>query len=271
MAYTKDEASTEWVYLTGADVQGQVDAVAKGLIAIGVKPGARVGIMSRTRYEWTVLDFAIWAAGAIPVPIYDTSSADQIDWITSDSEIRLLFVETTEHQKLAETVAKGESPLSDIRVIDSGALEEIARKGASVPDSELGKRKNHAKPDDVATIMYTSGTTGRPKGVRLTHFNYVRHVAGIQVELHEVLYQEGASTILFLTLAHSLARLVEVVLAATGVVLGFCGRCPGCSRRSTTARSKRPRPGVRERSSDGPPSRRSTTPSRSTPAAPEPC
>lgn len=222
MAFTKDETSTEWVYLTGADVRGQVDAVAKGLIAIGVKPGDRVGIMSRTRYEWTVLDFAIWAAGAVPVPIYDTSSPDQIDWITSDSEIRLLFVETREHKKSAESVAQGESPLGDIRVIEAGALEELAKTGVSVPDSELAKRKDLAKPGDLATIMYTSGTTGRPKGVRLTHFSYVRHVAGIQVELHDVLYQEGASTILFLTLAHSLARLVEVVLAATGVVIGFC-------------------------------------------------
>lgn len=222
MAFTKDETSTEWVYLTGADVQGQVDAVAKGLIAVGVKPGDRVGIMSRTRYEWTVLDFAIWAAGAVPVPIYDTSSADQIDWITSDSEIRLLFVETAEHEKSAQTVAQGESPLNDIRVIERDALEDLARQGTSVSDSELAKRKNLAKPNDVATIMYTSGTTGRPKGVRLTHFNYVRHVVGVQVELHDVLYQEGASTILFLTLAHSLARLVEVVLAATGVTIGFC-------------------------------------------------
>ena len=222
MAFTKDEASTEWVYLTGADVQGQVDAVAKGLIAIGVKPGAKVGIMSRTRFEWTVLDFAIWAAGAIPVPIYDTSSADQVDWITSDSDIRVLFVETQELKTLVEEVARGESPLTDIRVIDSGALEELARKGSSISDAELDKRKNLAKPDDLATIMYTSGTTGRPKGVRLSHFNYVRHVAGVQIELHDVLYQEGASTILFLTLAHSLARLVEVVLAATGVVIGFC-------------------------------------------------
>ncbi len=222
MAFTKDAESTEWIYLTGADVQGQVNAVAKGLIAAGVKPGARVGIMSRTRVEWTVLDFAIWAAGAIPVPIYDTSAADQVDWITSDSDIRLLFVENAELKKLADTVARGESPLTDIRVIDSGALEELAETGASISDSELEKRKNLAKPDDLATIMYTSGTTGRPKGVRLTHFNYVRHVAGIEVELHDVLFQEGASTILFLTLAHSLARLVEVVLAATGVVIGFC-------------------------------------------------
>jgi long-chain acyl-CoA synthetase len=111
LAYTLPEKPTEWIHVTGAEARERVDAVAKGLIAIGVKPGDRVGIMSRTRIEWAYLDFAIWAAGAISVPIYDTSAEDQVDWITSDSGIKLVFVESVEHLALAHAVAKGESPL----------------------------------------------------------------------------------------------------------------------------------------------------------------
>src|SRR5690606_17859484 len=136
----------------------------KGLIASGVKPGERIGIMSRTRLEWTLLDFGILAAGGISVPVYDTSSAEQVDWITSDSNIRLLFVETSEHLALANEVAKGESPVTDIRCIDHGALDDLAKAGGKASDDELNKRKSAAKPDDLATIIYTSGTTGRPKG-----------------------------------------------------------------------------------------------------------
>jgi long-chain acyl-CoA synthetase len=216
------ENPTTWIHITGAQMRDQVDAVAKGLIARGVKPGDRVGIMARTRIEWSILDFAIWAAGAVSVPVYDTSSEEQVDWITSDSDVRVLFVETSEHVQLAKSVAKGESPVTDILCIDHGALAELAKIGASVPDVELARRKSLAKQDDLATIMYTSGTTGRPKGVRLTHFNDMCHVQGIQKQIPEVLFQEGASTVLFLTLAHSLARLVEVVLAASGVALGYC-------------------------------------------------
>ncbi len=221
-SYAEPNDPSSWTHVTGAEARNQVNAVAKGLIARGVEPGDRVGIMSRTRIEWTMLDFGIWAAGAVPVPIYDTSSSEQVDWITSDSEIRLLFVESSEHVALAGEVTKGQSPLRDVLCIDHGAVPALVKAGAAVPDSELERRKSLAKLDDLATIMYTSGTTGRPKGVRLTHFNYVRHVKGIQERLPEVLFQEGASTVLFLTLAHSLARLVEVALAASGCAIGFC-------------------------------------------------
>lgn len=221
-SHTKPENPTTWIHITGAEMRDEVDAVAKGLIARGVKTADRVGIMARTRVEWSILDFAIWAAGAVSVPVYDTSSEDQVDWIASDSDMHLLFVETSEHLALVRGVAKGQSPLKDLPCIDHGALAELAKAGAAVPDAELARRKAFAKQDDLATIVYTSGTTGRPKGVRLTHFNYLRHVEGIQKHIPEVLFQEGASTVLFLTLAHSLARLVEVVLAASGVGLGYC-------------------------------------------------
>jgi long-chain acyl-CoA synthetase len=222
LAYTKPDDPSRWIRVTGAEARERVDAVAKGFIARGVAPGDRVGLMARTRIEWTILDFAIWAAGGIPVPIYDTSSAEQVDWITSDSEIRVLVVETSEHVSLAHTVAKGQSPLTDILCIDHGALDELVKKGVSVPDSELAARRTLAQLDDLATIVYTSGTTGRPKGVRLTNFAYVAHTGAVGRHIPEVLFQEGASTVLFLTLAHSLARLVEVVLTASGVQLGYC-------------------------------------------------
>lgn len=217
------DADDAWIDVTGAQAQHRVDAVAKGLIARGVEPGQTVGIMCRTRYEWTVLDLAIWSAGAVPVPIYDTSSDSQIDWITSDASVSLLFVETDEHAALARKVASdAESPLTNIEVIDHGALDALAADGARVTDAELLRRRELADGDDLATIVYTSGTTGRPKGVRLTHFAYTRHVRGIQSELDPVLFEPGASTVLFLTLAHSLARLVEVALVASGTVIGFC-------------------------------------------------
>ena len=221
MRYTN--AQDEWQDITGAEAARLVTAAAKGLIAMGVAPGKTVGIMARTRYEWTVIDMAIWAAGGIPVPIYDTSSSSQIDWITSDAEISLLFVETAAHAALARKVAKdAESPLTQIEVIDDGALEALMARGADVSDEELAGRKAALTQDSLATIVYTSGTTGRPKGVRLTHFNFVRSYAGIAEELEDVLFQEGASTVLFLTLAHSLARLVEVALLGAGTVIGYC-------------------------------------------------
>ncbi len=221
MRYTNE--SDEWQDLTGADAAAKVAAVAKGLIAKGVQPGQTVGIMARTRFEWTVLDLAIWATGAIPVPIYDTSSASQIDWITSDADISLLFVETDAHAALARKVAAdAESPLTEVLVIDEGAVDAVAALGTDVSDAELQARKDSLTQDTLATIIYTSGTTGRPKGVRLKHFNFVRSYAGIAKELEPVLFQEGAGTVLFLTLAHSLARLVEVALLGAGTVIGFC-------------------------------------------------
>lgn len=217
------DADDVWHDVTGAQAMARVDSVAKGLIARGIAEGDTVGIMCRTRYEWTVLDLAIWSAGAIPVPIYDTSSASQIDWITSDAEISTIFVETDGHAELARSVASdSESPLTAIEVIDRGALEALVADGARVSDAELAARRAAPGHHDLATIIYTSGTTGRPKGVRLTHLNFTRHVAGIQDSLRPVLFEEGASTVLFLTLAHSLARLVEVVLLASGTTIGYC-------------------------------------------------
>ncbi|MBN2177664.1 MAG: AMP-binding protein [Demequinaceae bacterium] len=209
-----------WRDITGAEALEDVRAIAKGLISEGLKPGERVGIMARTRLEWTYLDFAILFANGIPVPIYDTSSADQVDWITSDSDIRLVFVETKENLGLVSEVAQGQSPITDIRCIDTGAVEDLIKVGKGLPDTDLDKRSKAAKPDDVSTIIYTSGTTGRPKGVMLSHFNMCRQAVGVREELHEVL--EGGSTLQFMTLAHIFARLIQTACIYSGTVIGYC-------------------------------------------------
>jgi len=217
------DADLAWHDVSGDEAMDMVRRAALGLIALGVREGDRVAIMARTRYEWTIIDFALWSVGAIPVPIYDTSSQDQIDWIASDANVTRVFVETAKHAELARAVAAlRESPLEHVHVIDEGALEELYRLGHGGDVAEIERRSAKVGLDDLATIIYTSGTTGRPKGVRLNHFHFVHHTRGIQQALPEVLFQDGASTVLFMTLAHVFARLIEIVLLATGVVVGFC-------------------------------------------------
>ncbi len=221
ISHTKDSEPDVWIDLTAAQVHDQVNAVARGLIAHGVKPGDRIGLMSRTRFEWTILDFACWAAGAIPVPIYDTSSPEQVDWITSDAGIKLVVVESNELRKIALDVAKGQSPLKEVMVINEGALDKLAEDGAKASEDDLAKRKKHWKSGDLATIIYTSGTTGRPKGVEITHHNLMWHAVHVPTAIPEVLLAPGASTVMFLTLAHSLARVIELVCLNAGVRLGY--------------------------------------------------
>ncbi len=216
----ESDGKGSWRDITGAEALEDVRAIAKGLIAEGLKPGDRVGIMARTRFEWTYLDFAILFAHGIPVPIYDTSSGEQVDWITSDSDIRLVFVETREHLAIVRDISHGQSPVSDIRCIDEGAVEALAKAGKGVTDAELDKRAAAAKPDDVSTIIYTSGTTGRPKGVMLSHFNMCRQAVGVREELHEVL--EGGNTLQFMTLAHIFARIIQTACIYSGTVIGYC-------------------------------------------------
>lgn len=222
-AFAWHDEDLQWHEVSGDDAMSMVHRAALGLIALGVKQGDRVSIMAKTRYEWSILDLALWSVGAIPVPIYDTSSHDQIDWITSDANVNRVFVETAAHAELARAVAaQEESPLQHVHVIDDGILDELYKLGEGGDSAEVSRRTAAVKLDDLATIIYTSGTTGRPKGVRLNHFHFVHHAKGIQEALPEVLFQEGASTIMFMTLAHVFARLIEIVFMATGVVVGFC-------------------------------------------------
>jgi long-chain acyl-CoA synthetase len=211
---TPDGGSTE---VTCRQFRDEVLAVARGLVAAGVAPGDRVALMSRTRYEWTLIDYAIWTAGGVTVPIYETSSREQIRWILSDSGAVACVVETAAHG--ADVAAVRESTMEHLWQIEAsdgrpGAVAELVAAGESVDAAEVERRRAAVHADDLATIIYTSGTTGRPKGCRLTHRNIYTDIANAIPMLPNI-FAEGASTLLFLPLAHSFARLIQA-----GVVAG---------------------------------------------------
>jgi long-chain acyl-CoA synthetase len=209
-----------WQPLTATQFGRAVVAVAKGLVARGIEPGESVGIMSSTRYEWTLLDFATWAAGAVPVPLYETSSAEQVHWILSDARVRLLVVETELHAALVEELRDTLPDLADVLLLDDGAVDRLVADGTDVPDEEIDRRRRTAAGDDLATIIYTSGTTGRPKGVELSHGNFVDVVLNTLAELGEQVCPPGSRTLLFMPLAHVFARFIEVLVVPAGTVLG---------------------------------------------------
>ncbi|KGM13299.1 AMP-dependent synthetase/ligase [Cellulomonas bogoriensis] len=209
-----------WTPVTTRAFVAEVTAVAKGLVARGVEPGDRVSIMSRTRYEWTLLDFATWAAGAVPVPVYETSSAEQVHWILSDAQVRLAVVETTAHAAVTEQVRDRLEALTDVLVLDDDAVQTLVADGADVPDAEIERRSALAGMDDLATIIYTSGTTGRPKGVELTHGNFVSLTREGTAGLPDVVARPGSRTLLFMPLAHVFARFIQVLCVPSGAVLG---------------------------------------------------
>nr|WP_205829708.1 AMP-dependent synthetase/ligase [Microbispora sp. CL1-1] len=212
-----EDPAAPWTPVTAAQFRDQVAAVAKGLIAAGIEPGDRVGLMSRTRYEWTVADYAIWAAGAVGVPIYETSSADQVKWILTDSGAKAAFVETAAHE---ETVREAVPELPLLWRIDGGAFAELERLGADVSNDTLAERRASRGGRDLATIIYTSGTTGMPKGCRLTHDNLLFTARNVSRGPLESMFDvEGRAALLFLPLAHSFARIIQVVLIETGTVL----------------------------------------------------
>ena len=209
-----------WTPVTVREFDAEVVAVAKGLVAKGVEPGDTVGIMSRTRYEWTVLDFAAWAAGAVPVPIYETSSAEQVQWIVSDAQITLVVAESAENADVVASVRDQTPSCREVLVIDDGAIAALVAAGTEVPDEEIARRRALATQDDLATVIYTSGTTGRPKGAELTHRNFAQLAANAIVEVPEVFASEHGRTLLFLPLAHVFARFIEVLAISSGTVLG---------------------------------------------------
>ncbi|WP_066462127.1 AMP-dependent synthetase/ligase [Sanguibacter suarezii] len=216
----RKDASGTWVPVTAREFDAEVVAVAKGLVAQGINPGDSVGIMSRTRYEWSLLDWAIWAAGAVTVPLYETSSAEQVEWILTDSDVRLIVVETPLH---AETVAevRAQTPsLDSVFVIDDGGIDALVRAGAAVTDEEIARRRSLAVLSDVATVIYTSGTTGRPKGAELTHENFYSVTVNASERLADVLNYGRRRTLLFMPLAHVFARFIHVLVVPAGSVLG---------------------------------------------------
>ncbi|MEJ2859023.1 MULTISPECIES: AMP-dependent synthetase/ligase [unclassified Saccharothrix] len=214
-----------WVDVTARDFAAQVLAVAKGLIAAGLQPGERVGLMSKTRYEWTLLDFAIWHAGGVTVPIYETSSAEQVEWILSDSAAKAVIVETPAHRATVDSVVAGLPEVRSVWAIDgpngdsAGAIDELTALGASVSDEDARARRKEVGADDTATIVYTSGTTGRPKGCELTHRNLLSEVRA-DIAAFPQLMQAGGSLLVFLPLAHILARAIALCGFYTRVTLG---------------------------------------------------
>lgn len=220
-----------WTDITAQKFLQDVSALAKGLIAGGLEPGDTVAVMSATRYEWTLVDFAIWFAGGVTVPIYETSSASQIEWILHDSGALRVFAEDHGKVALVAKVLAASELLKDrlvnvVRMDHDGVapdLASLAAAGMGVTDAELERHRSAAALNDVASLVYTSGTTGNPKGCEITHGNFALVAKNIVAFLPELLVQENARTLMFLPLAHVLARAVQVVCLSAGATLGHTG------------------------------------------------
>ncbi|MFF3027624.1 AMP-dependent synthetase/ligase [Microbacterium sp. NPDC057944] len=209
-----------WRDITAADFQTAVIALAKGFVAAGIQPGEKVGFLARTTYEWTLVDFALFYAGAVMVPIYETSSPSQIQWILEDSGAIALLVESPEHFSRVDEV-RGDLPLiREVWQMHLGAIDALTAQGAAVTDDEIERRRNLAVGSDIATLIYTSGSTGRPKGCVLTHSNFVELSRNAAKSLNEVVQTPGASTLLFITTAHVFARFISILDVHAGVRTG---------------------------------------------------
>jgi long-chain acyl-CoA synthetase len=216
------QTDDEWSTITAAQFREQVRSVAKGLIAEGLNAGDRIAILSRTRYEWTVADYAIWYAGCVTVPIYETSSPEQVEWIVSDSHVVATFFEAQRTTNAFQPIAAKVPHMTRSYIFSDDVLAELARKGANVSDSELESRRTSAGPSDPATLIYTSGTTGQPKGCIITHGNLISEVDTLVKAVPEVFDVPEASTLIFLPLAHVFGRLIQVAMLRGEVTIGHC-------------------------------------------------
>jgi len=222
-------AAGDWIDVSAAEFLRDVCAVAKGLVAAGIESGDRVALISRTRYEWTLLDYAIWFAGAVTVPVYETSSAQQVEWVLTDSGARAVFTETPEHSSRVKEVRDGLPELHHVWSIEGNGLGVLRTLGEEVSDNELETRRTHATPADLATVIYTSGTTGRPKGCMLTHGNFMFELTVVIEDLPELFEpasetpaetRHAPATLLFMPLAHVFARIIQVGAVKARVRLG---------------------------------------------------
>jgi long-chain acyl-CoA synthetase len=217
-----------WQPVTAREVEEEIRATAKGLIASGVQIGDRVAIMARTRYEWTILDFATWFAGGVVVPIYDTSSAEQIDWILNDSHSVAIIVETPALAELVKTVQP--SHTRHMWTMTEDVLTVLREAGKHIGDDEIDRRRNAVTPASLATLIYTSGTTGKPKGVQLTHANFLSECGNVVQGASELFLKPGGSTLLFLPIAHVFGRMVQIGAISGGLHMAHCsdpvGRLP---------------------------------------------
>ena len=209
-----------WQPVTAKAYEEEIKAVAKGLVANGVSFGDRVAIMAKTRYEWTVLDFAIWYAGAVPVPIYETSSAEQVEWILTDSAAVAIVVETPALAELVQPVLP--STCKKVWNITYNALATLTHEGKDVSEDEIAKRRERLKPETLATLIYTSGTTGKPKGVQLTHGNFLSECGNVVNGASDLFLKPGGSTLLFLPVAHVFGRMVQIGSITAGLHLAHC-------------------------------------------------
>ncbi|QNE33911.1 AMP-dependent synthetase/ligase [Leifsonia shinshuensis] len=210
-----------WRDVTAAEFHRQVVALAKGLVAAGIQPGDMIGLMCKTRYEWTLIDFATWFAGAVLVPIYETSSPAQVQWNMSDSGAKAVILETAEMFSRFDEVHADLPLIQDVWQLHLGDLDKLVAAGVDVPDAEIERRRNLARGEDIGTLIYTSGSTGRPKGCVLTHSNFVELSRNSAEALKEVVMQPGgASTLLFITTAHVFARFIAALCVTAGVKVG---------------------------------------------------
>lgn len=208
-----------WSDVTSKGFLDQVIALAKGFAAAGIQPGDKIGFMCKTRYEWTLVDFAIWFAGAVMVPIYETSSPSQLQWNLSDSGTVAMITETADHFARFDEAHADLPLITNVWKMDTGDLDKLAESGAGVTDEEIERRRNLATGKDLATLIYTAGTTGRPKGCMLTHSNFVELTRNAREAIPEVVNEES-STVLFITLAHVFARFISVLSVVGGVKVG---------------------------------------------------